>query len=65
MVDKKITFEEALGRLEGCAERISSSDICLEEALGLYEKGAEYYAVCDRILKDAKQRIEEIGSANA
>jgi exodeoxyribonuclease VII small subunit len=61
MVNKKRTFEEALGKLEDCAEKISSPDVSLEEAIDLYEKGAEYYAACDRILKDAKQRIEEIG----
>jgi exodeoxyribonuclease VII small subunit len=61
MSEKELSFEEALGKLESCAERISSPDATLEDAIKAYEEGASYYAQCDHILKNAKQRIEEIG----
>ncbi|MDR1042463.1 MAG: exodeoxyribonuclease VII small subunit [Clostridiales Family XIII bacterium] len=61
MADKTLTFEEALERLESCADRISSKDATLEDAIAAYEEGAGYYEQCDLILKDAKQRIRRIG----
>ncbi|MDR3225713.1 MAG: exodeoxyribonuclease VII small subunit [Clostridiales Family XIII bacterium] len=61
MSDKELSFEEALGQLESCAERISSPDVTLEDAIKAYEAGASYYAQCDQILENAKQRIAEIG----
>jgi len=65
MGEKKRSFEEALEKLESCAERISSPDVTLEDAIKSFEEGASFYAQCDLILKDAKQRIEEIGPGRA
>ncbi|MDR1495888.1 MAG: exodeoxyribonuclease VII small subunit [Clostridiales Family XIII bacterium] len=62
MTDKKLTFEEALEKLESCADRITSKDATIEEAIAAYEEGALYYEQCERVLKDAKQRIEKIGA---
>jgi exodeoxyribonuclease VII small subunit len=62
MPDKEISFEEALEKLEACADRISSQDITLDEAIKAYEEGAKYYEKCDLILKGAKQRIEKISA---
>jgi exodeoxyribonuclease VII small subunit len=62
MTEKELSFEEALGRLESCADRIASKDVTLEEAIRAYEEGALYYDQCDRILKNAGQRIRKIGS---
>jgi exodeoxyribonuclease VII small subunit len=61
MTDKKLAFEEALEKLESCADRITSKDIALEDAIRAYEEGASYYEQCDLILKNAKQRIRKIG----
>jgi exodeoxyribonuclease VII small subunit len=62
MTEKRFSFEEALGKLESCADRIASKDATLEEAIAAYEEGASYYEQCDRILKDAGQRIRKIGA---
>jgi exodeoxyribonuclease VII small subunit len=61
MIDKKLTFEEALAKLESCADRISSRDITLEQAIEAYEEGASYYEQCDLIVKNAQQRIRQVG----
>jgi exodeoxyribonuclease VII small subunit len=61
MTEKELSFEDALGKLEACAERISAPDVTLEEAIKAYEEGASYYEKCDLLLKSARQRIEDIG----
>jgi exodeoxyribonuclease VII small subunit len=58
--DKEISFEEALAGLEACAKRISSPDVSIEDAIGAYEEGAAYYGKCERILNDARGRVEVI-----
>ncbi|MDR0519325.1 MAG: exodeoxyribonuclease VII small subunit [Clostridiales Family XIII bacterium] len=65
MPKKELSFEEALEKLETCAERISSTDITLDEAIKAYEEGAAHYEKCDLILKSAKQRIVTIGAGGA
>jgi exodeoxyribonuclease VII small subunit len=62
MADEQLTFEEALEKLESCADRITSKDATLEDAIRAYEEGASYYERCDLILKSAKQRIMTIGA---
>jgi exodeoxyribonuclease VII small subunit len=65
MADRELSFEEALKKLESCADKISSSEATLEDAIKAYEEGASYYVRCDLILKNAKQRIEKIGPDGA
>jgi exodeoxyribonuclease VII small subunit len=60
MTDEQLTFEEALEKLESCADRITSKETTLEDAIRAYEEGASYYEQCDLILKSAKQRIRRI-----
>jgi exodeoxyribonuclease VII small subunit len=62
MADSELTFEEALEKLESCADRITSKNATLEEAIAAYEEGAAYYEQCERLLKNAKRRIETIGA---
>jgi exodeoxyribonuclease VII small subunit len=61
MTDSQLTFEEALEKLESCADRITSKETVLEDAIRAYEEGSSYYEQCDLILKDARQRIRKIG----
>jgi exodeoxyribonuclease VII small subunit len=63
MTDEQLTFEEALEKLESCADRITSKETTLEDAIRAYEEGASYYEQCDLILKRAKQRIRQITPA--
>ncbi|MDR0817601.1 MAG: exodeoxyribonuclease VII small subunit [Clostridiales Family XIII bacterium] len=61
MTEEKLTFEQALEKLESCADKIGNADIPLEEAIRAYEEGTVYYKRCEEILDSANQRIEEIG----
>jgi exodeoxyribonuclease VII small subunit len=62
--EQKLTFEQALAKLESCAEKIGDADIPLEDAIRAYEEGADYYKRCEEILNAANQRIEEIGESH-
>jgi len=58
METDKMTFEEALAGLEKSASDLNRHNSTLEEAIKCYEKGLDYYAKCNDILNDAKQKIE-------
>ncbi len=55
---EKMTFEQALSKLEGASDSLGSEDTTLEEAMKNYEDGIKYYKECSEILKEAKQKIE-------
>ena len=55
---QKLSFEEALAKLEATVSKLRSGDCTLEESVKLYEKSVECYKLCDDILKEAKQKIE-------
>lgn len=55
---EKMTFEEALERLELSAENLRSENVSLDDALKSFEQGIEYYNHCNKILDEAKQKIE-------
>ncbi|MGI6722132.1 MAG: exodeoxyribonuclease VII small subunit [Anaerovoracaceae bacterium] len=57
-MNKKLTFEEALEKLEDTAAKLEDENVSLDVAMKNYEKGLEYYSQCDAILKEAKQKIE-------
>ncbi len=56
----KLSFEEALKKLEETSANLEKEDITLEEAIKSYEQGITYYNQCDEILRNAKQKIETI-----
>lgn len=59
MADKeKLTFEQALKKLEDASDSLNSDETTLEEAMKNYENGIKYYKECSEILKEAKQKIE-------
>lgn len=57
MVEKTISFEEALEALEAITEKLKKDQITLEESLKLYDKGIQYYKICSEVLDEANQKI--------
>ena len=60
MDNNSMHFEEALAKLKEMSEKIKSPDISLEDSIRCYKDGARYYEICQKILKEAKQKIETI-----
>ena len=55
---EKLSFEEALEKLESSVAKIRSGELSLEESISAYEESVKYYNICDSVLKKARQKIE-------
>lgn len=51
-----LTYEEAVTRLRSITQLLDS-DLPLEKTVALYEEGKQLLAYCDRILRQAEQKI--------
>jgi exodeoxyribonuclease VII small subunit len=56
----KMSFEEAIARLEEVAQILSSQKINLEQMIELYEEGTALRDHCSARLNEAKMKIEKI-----
>ena len=56
----KLTFEEAMARLEEVVEILSSQKVNLDSMIELYEEGTALREHCAKRLSDAKMKIEVI-----
>ncbi len=57
---ESMSFEEALRELETIVRRLEEGKISLEDAIKAYERGAALKAHCEKKLKDARLRVEQI-----
>ncbi|MEW5922045.1 MAG: exodeoxyribonuclease VII small subunit [Bacillota bacterium] len=60
MPAKKLTFEEALERLEKIIADLEKGGLSLEESLDKFREGMELTRHCRKLLADAEYRIEMI-----
>jgi len=59
--DKKLTFEQALQRLEGIVSAIEAGEVSLEESIEQYAEGIELVKKCRAILDRAESKIRLLG----
>jgi exodeoxyribonuclease VII small subunit len=57
---KKMSFEDALDRLNAIVKRLEEGDVPLEESIGLYEEGMKLGALCKGIVRDAEARMKQL-----
>mgnify|MGYP003284935728 CR=1 FL=1 len=57
MEEKKMTFEQALGRLEEIVTLLEKGDAPLDQSLELYEEGAALVRRCHTALEQAERRV--------
>ncbi len=55
--NKKLSFEEALSRLETVVRKLEDGRMPLEGALELFAEGIQLSKICNKHLEDAEQRI--------
>ena len=60
MADDKLTFEQAMGRLEEIVKRLEQGDAPLEEALALFEDGTRLLGGCSAQLDSAEQKVRKL-----
>jgi exodeoxyribonuclease VII small subunit len=56
----KLSFEEALKELEALKIKMESGNIPLDDALMLFERGNALKNHCEKILANAKMKVEKI-----
>lgn len=57
MAEKKLSFEQALARLEEIAARLERPDATLDESLKLFEEGSRLMVKCNSMLDEAEQKV--------
>lgn len=60
----KMSFEDAMARLEEIVEILSSQKINLDSMIDLHEEGTALKEHCAKRLEEAKMKIETIGKNN-
>ena len=58
----KMTFEQAMERLEEISQALSENKVSVDESLELYAEGAKLIRFCSEKLKCVSLKIEEIDS---
>ncbi len=59
-MSKELSFTQNLKKLKEITEKLEKGDLQLEEAVKLYEQGLELYKECQKKLKNAKLKFEEL-----
>ena len=57
MAEKKLTFEQAMARLEEVVSRLEGGETSLDESLKLFEEGAKLMGQCTALLDKAEQKV--------
>lgn len=60
MAKEKLTFEQAMARLEKIVEAIEQGKIGLEDSIEKYAEGMEMIRHCTRVLADAELKIQKL-----
>lgn len=60
MAEKKVTFEQAMARLEEIVKQLEQGDASLEDALTLFEEGARLMKKCTTQLDKAEQKVSKL-----
>lgn len=62
---ERLSFEEALKKLESIVEQLENEEITLEDSVKLYEEGVKMSKFCAEILEQAELRIEQVNEENS
>ena len=60
MAEKKLTFEQAMARLEEIVSILETGEQPLEQSLALYEEGAKLMKQCTLLLDKAEQTVMKL-----
>ncbi len=57
---KKLTYEEALKKLEEIVATLEEGSLPLDKSMELFEEGTKLSAFCEKCLNEAEQKIKEV-----
>ncbi|MBS4215728.1 MULTISPECIES: exodeoxyribonuclease VII small subunit [Neobacillus] len=58
--EQKLTFEEAMNKLEQIVGKLEEGDVPLEEAIIYYKEGMELSKLCHDKLKSVEEQLTQI-----
>ncbi len=61
-MDKEITFEAAMKRLEEIVNIIQKNECSLDEGISLYEEGLKLARYCSEKLNGFQERLQQINN---
>lgn len=61
-LNKEITYEKAMSRLEEIAALLESGSVSLDDSISLFDESVGLIAFCDKKLKTVRQKIEIVSS---
>jgi len=64
MKSDKMTYEEALAKLNDTVSKLNSGKVSLDESIKLYQEGISLAAFCDKKLKEVEQKIMLVNKEN-
>ena len=64
MKSEKMTYEEALAKLNDTVNKLNSGKVSLDESIKLYQEGISLAAFCDKKLKEVEQKIMLVNKEN-
>lgn len=59
-MEEKLSFEEAMQKLEVIVERLEEGDVPLEEAISIYRDGMQLSKLCHEKLKNVEEQLTRI-----
>lgn len=62
-MNEKLTFEEAMQRLEQIVRAMERGDVALEESLKLFQEGTDLVRKCSAMLENAQLQVSKIAAA--
>ena len=62
-MDERLSFEEALSRLDKIVQTLEAGGLTLEEAIALFEEGMALAKICSERLDAAELKITQLQTA--
>ncbi|MDE6953641.1 MAG: exodeoxyribonuclease VII small subunit [Erysipelotrichales bacterium] len=57
---EKMTYEQAIKRLEEIIKQLENNEIPLEDSISLFQEGVELSQFCDNKLKNIQKKVAQI-----
>ena len=55
--ERKLSLEEALGKLEETIAKLQSEEVSLEESFNLYKEGMDYVKLCSETIDQVEKKV--------
>ena len=60
----KLSFEEALEKLEEIVRDLESGNVSLNDSVRYYEEGSKLMKFCEKKLTEARMKVEKVSGIN-